>query len=254
MEKDFALYRYHYANGTGKDWAISVDTNSNTIEVRFGKAGQLSQLRVIESAKPLREAERRTKEKINKGYRFVGHVCIEPQGHPYETPHAINKKLATNNITWSFRTRNNVEPQIVLVKKTVFDLANKLEQQSLAVIDEHSVKLAHWSIGFCATALPGSNRISTVSGEGAGFINSDDGPLPLLLLLALKRRLPSHCTLVIAAPDGIEISDQLRLEKDVLSFLGSELDEVRPVAEALGLIAPKIDLNQSSPESKNYYF
>jgi hypothetical protein len=44
------------------------------------------------------------------------------------------------------------------------------------------------------------------------------------------------------------------LEKDVLRLLGSDLERVRPIAEALDLMPVKIDLNQSSPDSQNYYF
>ena len=90
--------------------------------------------------------------------------------------------------------------------------------------------------------------------EGAGIVNTDDGPWPLLLLLAFKRQLPPLCSLTVASPDGIEVSDQLKLEKDVLRLLGSDLERVRPIAEALDLMPAKIDLNQSSPDSQNYYF
>jgi len=76
----------------------------------------------------------------------------------------------------------------------------------------------------------------------------------LLLLLAFKRQLPPLCSLTVASPDGIEVSDQLKLEKDVLRLLGSDLERVRPIAEALDLMPAKIDLNQSSPDSQNYYF
>jgi hypothetical protein len=76
----------------------------------------------------------------------------------------------------------------------------------------------------------------------------------LLLLLAFKRQLPALCSLTVASPEGIEVSDQLKLEKDVLRLLGSDLERVRPIAEALDLMPVKIDLNQSSPDSQNYYF
>jgi hypothetical protein len=75
-----------------------------------------------------------------------------------------------------------------------------------------------------------------------------------LLLLAFKRQLPPLCSLTVASPEGIEVSDQLKLEKDVLRLLGSDLERVRPIAEALDLMPVKIDLNQSSPDSQNYYF
>ena len=65
---------------------------------------------------------------------------------------------------------------------------------------------------------------------------------------------PHPDLLTVASPEGIEVSDQLKLEKDVLRLLGSDLERVRPIAEALDLMPAKIDLNQSSPDSQNYYF
>ena len=41
-------------------------------------------------------------------------------------------------------------------------------------------------IRVCKSGLPSTNQISMVSGEGAGIVNTDDGPWPLLLLLALS--------------------------------------------------------------------
>ncbi|SVC05594.1 uncharacterized protein METZ01_LOCUS258448, partial [marine metagenome] len=139
-------------------------------------------------------------------------------------------------------------------QKALFDMAKLLEAYGLAVIDDNQVRIGEWSLGFCKSGLPSTNQISMVSGEGAGIVNTDDGPWPLLLLLAFKRQLPPLCSLTVASPEGIEVSDQLKLEKDVLRLLGSDLERVRPIAEALDLMPAKIDLNQSSPDSQNYYF
>jgi predicted DNA-binding WGR domain protein len=83
MEKCFALYRYSHSDGTAKEWAIYVGSDNQEIEVRFGKAGQLSQQRLIDSTDPNAEADRRINEKINKGYRLVGQVGIDHQGRPF---------------------------------------------------------------------------------------------------------------------------------------------------------------------------
>ncbi|EKO3559071.1 hypothetical protein P0E96_003377, partial [Vibrio metschnikovii] len=58
MEKCFALYRYSHSDGTAKEWAIYVGSDNQEIEVRFGKAGQLSQQRLIDSTDPKAEADR----------------------------------------------------------------------------------------------------------------------------------------------------------------------------------------------------
>ncbi len=81
------------------------------------------------------------------------------------------------------------------------------------LIDDNQVRIGEWSLGFCKSGLPSTNQISMVSGEGAGIVNTDDGPWPLLLLLAFKRQLPPLCSLTVASPEGIEVSDQLKLKK-----------------------------------------
>ncbi len=254
MEKCFALYRYSHSDGTAKEWAIYVGSDTLEIEVRFGKAGQLSQQRLIDSTDPNAEADRRINEKINKGYRLVGQVGIDHQGRPFELSNALDSVACANNVSWEFRTRKDVNGQISLAQKALFDMAKLLEAYGLAVIDDNQVRIGEWSLGFCKSGLPSTNQISMVSGEGAGIVNTDDGPWPLLLLLAFKRQLPPLCSLTVASPEGIEVSDQLKLEKDVLRLLGSDLERVRPIAEALDLMPVKIDLNQSSPDSQNYYF
>lgn len=117
MEKCFALYRYSHSDGTAKEWAIYVGSDTKEIEVRFGKVGQLSQQRLIDSTDPNAEADRRINEKINKGYRFVGHVGIDHQGRPFELSNALDSVACANNVSWEFRTRKDVNGQISLAQK-----------------------------------------------------------------------------------------------------------------------------------------
>lgn len=160
----------------------------------------------------------------------------------------------TDTISWAFRTHREPPQQLALARKVLFDLAKLLEIYSLARVEEEKVVIGDWSLGFAEASLPSSNTISLTTGEGAGFIRRDDGPWPLLLLLAFKRRLPEPCSLTVALPDGVEVSDQLKLEQEVLTRLGSDLDRVRPIAEALGLLPPRFYLNQLDPDAPDYYF
>ena len=145
MEKCFALYRYSHSDGTAKEWAIYVGSDNQEIEVRFGKAGQLSQQRLIDSTDPNAEADRRINEKINKGYRFVGHVGIDHQGRPFELSNALDSVACANNVSWEFRTRKDVNGQISLAQKALFDMAKLLEAYGLAVIDDNRVRIGEWS-------------------------------------------------------------------------------------------------------------
>ncbi len=92
-------------------------------------------------------------------------------------------------------------------------MAKLLEAYGLAVIDDNQVRIGEWSLGFCKCLLPSTNQISIMSGEGAGIVNTDDDPWPLLLLLTFKRQLTPLCSLTVASPEGLEVSDQLKLEK-----------------------------------------
>lgn len=67
MDKCFALYRYSHSDGTAKEWAIYVGSDTQEIEVRFGKAGQLSQQRLIRLILTLKQ----TDESMRKSTRVI---------------------------------------------------------------------------------------------------------------------------------------------------------------------------------------
>jgi predicted DNA-binding WGR domain protein len=254
METLYALYRFNHPDGSAKEWAIALAPQDNAIEVRFGKEGNLVQRHLMKTSDPNSEYQKRISEKTGKGYVLVGQYGIDPSGRPFVPSDEVKHAQKSDNISWEFRTRKDVTGQMALVQKALFDLARLLEVYGLAVMESQSVVIGSWKLGFSSESMPPINEISLTTGEGAGFVNRDDGPWPLLLLLAFKRQLPTLCSLTVANPDGIEVSDQLKLEKDVLRLLDSDLERVRPIAEALDLMPPKIDLNQVSPGSPNYYF
>lgn len=74
--------------------------------------------------------------------------------------------------------------------------------------------------------------------QRAGALCAKLGPLPLLVLLSLKKRTGMA---EICDEDGVEVSTNLRAEKKALAFFNSGLEEIRPVAEALGLLAARLD-------------
>ncbi len=86
---------------------------------------------------------------------------------------------------------------------------------------------------------PGLNR--------SGSVKTDEpaGIRPVLYLMALQKRtraLAPGVRVSLATEDGIEIGYDLRSETAVLTSFGTDLESVRPLAETLGLLQPKINL------------
>jgi hypothetical protein len=54
--------------------------------------------------------------------------------------------------------------------------------------------------------------------------------------------------------DGVEISNKLKLESKALSFFDTDLETVRPVAEALGLLEKRLDLSAVATSQDDFYF
>ena len=66
--------------------------------------------------------------------------------------------------------------------------------------------------------------------------------MPWLLLMALKQQGFAGVEIGIATENGRELSADLKAEPEVLAFFGTDLDSIRPVAEMLGLLQPRLNL------------
>ena len=74
------------------------------------------------------------------------------------------------------------------------------------------------------------------------------GIKPVLFLMALQmvtQDLPPGVRVSLATEDGIEIGHDLRSETAVLTLFGTDLEGVRPLAETLGLLQPRINLAEA---------
>jgi hypothetical protein len=81
----------------------------------------------------------------------------------------------------------------------------------------------------------------------SGIVKPDEqaGIRPVLYLMALQKLtqdLPSGVRVSLATEDGIEIGHDLRNEAAVLTLFGTDVEGVRPLAETLGLLQPRINL------------
>ncbi|NEX21803.1 hypothetical protein G3480_16045 [Thiorhodococcus mannitoliphagus] len=91
MSEPFQLYRYTHADGSAKDWAWRRRQDGSS-EVRWGRAGQLSQSRIYPASRYERLL-RTVQAKLAKGYVDLGireldahGRLIEPQPEPQHAP------------------------------------------------------------------------------------------------------------------------------------------------------------------------
>ena len=75
-----------------------------------------------------------------------------------------------------------------------------------------------------------------------------------MFLLALKKFAPSGITVSLSHEDGVEISDQLKLETEALSFFDTDLESIISISEEIGLLQKRLDLSTIAPELEDFYF
>ena len=135
------FYRYSHSDGSAKEWAIYVGADTQEIEVRFGKAGQLSQQRLIDSTDPNAEADRRINEKSTRVIDLLDKSALIIKGGHLNSQMRLDSVACANNVSWEFRTRKDVNGQISLAQKALFDMAKLLEAYGFAVIDDNQIRI-----------------------------------------------------------------------------------------------------------------
>jgi len=89
---------------------------------------------------------------------------------------------------------------------------------------------------------------------GAGSLLKEHGVFSLLLIMALKKVAPDGITISLSHEDSVEISDQLKMESQALSFFDTNLESVRSIAEEIGLLEKRLDLSMVETELEDFYF
>ena len=70
----------------------------------------------------------------------------------------------------------------------------------------------------------------------------------------MKKSAPSTITVSLSHEDGVEISDQLKLETEALSYFDTDLESIRSISEEIGLLQKRLDLSTIAPEIEDFYF
>ncbi len=237
--EEYDLYRYHHSDGSSKDWAIRRNADGR-ITTRWGRTGPtLPQVGTRHQDKiALENAKRR------KGYVHVGKVLIDDRGkirsfmndaqdeRVPSQPEARKETIYWRIKIGALATRGQLLEWGKAVTGTVNRLGTAFGLDRSERADFEPGVIVHW-------------RIPGTGASGAGQIVLDQGVVPLLILMTIKKLAPENVSVSLATENGIEIGHDLRSETAVLTLFGTDLDGVRPLAENLGLLQPKINLAEA---------
>lgn len=211
---EFELYRYTHADGSSKDWAIRLN-GDGSFTTRWGRTGsRLPQ----DNTKPLRhpdEVHHLKQAKRRKGYELIGRVEIDNSG---------NLLTPVKGVTPATQP---VRPRI----------------KASGDIEESS----RWDGWQQLIDLTEGDQLAELSGQ----IRQGRGVIPLLFLMALRQSALDDVQIGIAGEEAREIGD-LKAEHELLAWFGTDLESVRPMAEALELLQPRINLTTLAGD--DFYF
>lgn len=244
-ERQYELFRYQNQDGSSKDWAIRINGNG-TYTKRWGKTGTRLVSKEFSMTHPDEVFnEKRAKER--KGYRSIGMFFIDDDGNLSTVPPASSTSAGNNplpikeepRIYWRIRLAS----ASLRSKNITTDFPGKVFEAALYL---HNVYPSEWIDKFL-------NEYDIMLNT-AGQLSKKDGIASLFLLLLLKKLAPPGFTVSLSHEDGVEISDQLKLEIEALSFFDTDLETLRPIAEDIGLLVKRLDLSMIAPEQEDFFF
>ena len=261
------LFRYRNSDGSSKDWAV-ITNPDGSISTRWGKTAK--RLPSVNTRKGIRQFDIE-KQKQAKGYVFVGEVEIDDEGNISLPGHNQNQNPGNQQS----EAGENHQAEADKSRSVVGTLYWHIDCQA-----EHEVCL-EWVSGVrrmigAIQALPNDVTVSenavepeqawagwqqlfdlTLNAEPfthSGQIQQDHGVMPWLLLMALKFHGFTGVEIGIATENGRELAADLKAEPEVLAFFDTDLDSIRPVAERLGLLQPKLNLALAMAEQDDSWF
>ena len=223
----YELYRCIREDGTSKDWAVRINPDGS-ITTRWGRTGK--KLINIQTRKVDLVALKRSKSQ--KGYEKIGAVEIDALG----TIHEGQRDPASQN------------PNEIPVIRWQLALGARCNAYELDIWRTGVLKtLKNCGVQLDADRLPDTHQ------SGAGVILCDD-LARLLGLLLLKQRTPIDVRLSLRTANHHEVEPDLQELGCLLEPLGTDLSSIRPLAESLGLLAPRIDLRMAIDSDRHCWF
>jgi hypothetical protein len=251
------LYRYRNSDGSSKDWAVTTNRDGS-ISTRWGKTA--ARLPSINTRNGVRQFDIE-RQKQNKGYSFVAEVDIDHDGNvafpgqnrnpgvqkPDENrqAEAEHSRSLVENLYWHIDCKADPDTWVNLgneVRRILGDLQACNDWVAQAEQD--------WDGWQQLLDLTLKQRAFTQSGQ----IQQAHGIMPWLVLMALKFKGFAGVEIGIATEHSREVSADLKAEPEVMAFFGTDLDSIRPVAERLGLLKPKLNLALAMADQDDSWF
>jgi len=239
-------------------WAIAMNTEDRAgrtcLIVRYGSPGKLDQTQYLPTNNPDRDRLKAIQQQEAQGYRYIGQFGIHPGGCPYRQE--TNQALLSDDsaLSWELTSPPGAAQYAGMIQRCFYDAARILEAEGLATLEEHWIQIQDWSLSMTTTTMEGINHLCTELGEGSGLINHTQGLVPVLFLRAATKRFPEVFTLTLAQSDGTLVPFDLSPGSTLLHWANQEQHDIRPLAEALGLLEARINLEAVAPAAPNYYF
>jgi hypothetical protein len=260
---NWSLFRYRNSDGSSKDWAVTTHPDGS-ISTRWGKtAARLPGVNTRNSVRQF-DIER---QKQNKGYVFVAEVDIDHDGHvafpgPNRNPgvqqpdenrqaEAEHSRSLVETLYWHIDCQASHEVCVEWgnAVRRLLDAIQALQNDES--VSANAVKPDQaWNGWQQLLDLTLKRHAFTQSGQ----IQQAHGIMPWLVLMALKFKDFAGVEIGIATEHGREVSADLKAESEVLAFFGTDLDSIRPAAEILGLLKPKLNLALAMADQDDSWF
>ena len=258
---NWQLFRYRNSDGSSKDWAVTTNPDGS-ISTRWGKTA--ARLPSINTRQGIRQFDIE-RQKQAKGYVFVGEVAIDSDGIvflPGQNPNPGDQQLEVEQsrslvgtLYWHINCKADPDTWVnfaVEVRRMngVIQTLKNHKGVSENVVDGSGQAEQDWESWQQLLDLTLTRQAFTQSGQ----ILQAQGVLPWLLLMALKFKGFVGVDIGVATEYSWELTADIKAEPEVLAFFGIDLDSVRPVAELLGLLNPRLNLASALSDTDDCWF
>lgn len=240
----FELYRFTNPDRSTKDWAVRAN-GDGTYTSRWGKTGTKLQSKTFD--KNMLSMSEHIRSKMNKGYKLIGEVLIDDDGKI--TSASSTQPLGQNP--------NTTEDPPCLFWRLRIKQSDLSDTQAIGRFHANVLSMGKTITGiFGASAFLENFLHGLINDQAssAGKLFKEQGVASLLLFMAMMKVAPSQVSIHLSHDDGVDISNKLKLETKALSFFDTDLEMVRPVAEALGLLEKRLDLSVVASSQEDFYF
>jgi hypothetical protein len=253
----WSLFRYRNSDGSSKDWAV-ITNPDGSISTRWGKtAARLPSVNTRHGIKQF-DIER---QKQAKGYVFVGEVAIDSDGkislpglsqsQGDQQSEAEQSRSLVGTLYWHINCKPNPDIGVNFAAEVqrlndVIQILKNHEGMFDNAVDPELV----WESWQHLLDLTLTRQAFTHSGQ----IQQAHGVLPWLLLMTLKFKGFVDVEIGIATENSRELSADINADPEVLAWFGTDLDSVRPVAEMLGLLNPRLNLASALSDTDDCWF